>query len=91
VKYALLYESAADVAERAPEHFDAHRAHWQRFLDDGTLLMIGPFRPSGDGAMSVFRTREAAESFARGDPFVLHGLVTRWTVHEWFEVLVPDA
>ena len=91
MKYVLLYESAADVAERAPEHFDAHRAHWQRFLDDGTLLMIGPFRPSGDGAMSVFRTREAAESFARGDPFVLHGLVTGWTVHEWFEVLVPDA
>ena len=46
MKYALLYESAADVAERATEHFAAHRAHWQSFLDDGTLLMIGPFRPS---------------------------------------------
>jgi uncharacterized protein YciI len=91
VKYVLLYESAPDVAERAQTHFDAHRAHWQQFLDDGTLIMIGPFRPSGAGAMSVFRTREAAEGFATGDPFVLHGLVTGWTVYEWFEVLVPDG
>jgi uncharacterized protein YciI len=91
VKYALVYESAPDVAERAVEHFDAHRAHWQSFLDDGTLLMIGPFRPSGDGALSVFRTRAAAEAFARDDPFVRHGLVTRWTVHDWFEVLVPEG
>ena len=56
-----------------------------------TEKVIGPFRPSGEGAMSVFRTREAAEAFARDDPFVTNGLVTRWTVHEWFEVLVPDA
>jgi uncharacterized protein YciI len=91
VKYVLLYESAPDLAERAPAHFDAHRAHWQRFLDDGTLLMIGPFRPSAAGAMSVFRTRAAAEAFATGDPFVQQGLVARWTVHEWFEVLVPEA
>jgi uncharacterized protein YciI len=90
VKYVLLYESAPDAAERAVEHFDAHRAHWQRFLEDATLLMIGPFRPSGDGAMSVFRTREAAEDFARGDPFVREGVVTSWTVHDWFEVLVPE-
>ena len=91
MKYVLIYDAAPDVAERAPQHFDAHRAHWQSFLDDGTLLMIGPFRPSGDGAMSVFRTRAAAEAFAVDDPFVVHGLVTGWTVHDWFEVLVPEG
>ena len=90
MKYVLLYESSPDVADRAPEYFEAHRAHWQQFLEDATLLMIGPFRPPGLGAMSVFRTREAAEAFARDDPFVTNGLVTRWTVHEWFEVLVPE-
>jgi hypothetical protein len=41
--------------------------------------------------MSVFRTRAAAEAFATGDPFVREGLVTGWTVYEWFEVLVPEG
>ena len=30
---------------------------------------------------------EAAEEFAQGDPFVLHGVVARWHVREWNEVL----
>jgi len=38
--------------------------------------MIGPFANAlEDGAMGIFTTREAAEEFVRGDPFVLHGVV----------------
>jgi uncharacterized protein len=37
--------------------------------------------------MSVFRSREAAERFAEGDPFVLNGVVRDWVVREWEEVL----
>jgi uncharacterized protein YciI len=43
-----------------------------------------------DGAMSIFTTRDAAEEFVRGDPFVLHGVVRNWTIREWNEALVPD-
>ena len=48
--------------------------------------------PAGleDGAMSIFTTRDAAEEFVRGDPFVLHGVVRNWTIREWNEALVPD-
>jgi hypothetical protein len=38
-------------------------------------------------ALGVFTTREAAEAFIREDPFVVHGVVARWTVVEWNEVL----
>jgi len=31
----------------------------------------------------LFRAREAAESFALGDPYVATGLVTTWRVREW--------
>jgi uncharacterized protein YciI len=41
--------------------------------------------------MAVFTTREAAEEFVKGDPFVLNGLVRRWTIREWNEPLVADA
>lgn len=89
MKYVLFYESAGDVRARAAEHFPAHRARIDDFHAQGTLLLIGPFSDPQAGAMSVFSTREAAEAFAEGDPFVHHGVVERWRVEEWNEVLGP--
>ena len=39
------------------------------------------------GALGIFTTREAAEEFIDGDPFVQNGVVARWTIREWKEVL----
>jgi uncharacterized protein YciI len=90
VKYVLLYESADNMAEKAQPLVGAHRERWQSYLDRGELLMIGPFSdPQNDGSMAVFRTREAAEEFAAGDPFVLNGVVKGWRVLGWNEVLAP--
>jgi uncharacterized protein len=87
-KYVLLYESADDVRSKAPVHFQAHVARWKEFQDQGTLLMIGTFaNPQEEGSMAIFTTREAAEAFAKGDPFVLHGVVRRWSIREWNEAI----
>jgi uncharacterized protein YciI len=86
LKYVLLYESAENVAEKAPLHAAAHSRHWQPFRDRGELLLIGPFGdPQSQGAMAVFTTREAAEQFAREDPFVVNGVVSSWEVRAWDE------
>jgi len=88
VKYVLFYESADDVGAKAAPHFAAHRARWAEFNATGSLLMIGTFaNPQEDGAMGIFTSREAAEEFARGDPFTLHGVVRRWYIREWNEAL----
>lgn len=83
MKYVLLYESGDDVLTRAPVYFAEHQARWKKFQDDGTLLMVGPFSNPREGAMAIFTTREAAEAFATGDPFVLGGVVSRWHIREW--------
>lgn len=89
-KYVVFYESADNVAAKAPAHFAAHRARWKEFADRGDLLMIGTFADAQQhGAMSIFQTREAAEAFVRSDPFVLNGVVSRWEIREWKEALVP--
>jgi hypothetical protein len=50
--------------------------------------MIGPVISSPlFGALAVFTTREDAEAFAESDPFVIHGVVSRWSVAEWKETL----
>jgi len=33
--------------------------------------------------MPKFTSREAAEAFARSDPFVLNGVVRGWSIREW--------
>ena len=87
-KYVLFYESADDVRSKAPSQFRAHVARWKEFQDDGTLLMIGTFaNPQEEGSMAIFTTREAAEAFARSDPFVLNGVVHRWSIREWNDAI----
>jgi uncharacterized protein YciI len=87
MRYALFYESAEDVMSKAPAHMPAHREHFRRFHEAGTLLGIGTFGdPQTEGAMGIFTTREAAEDFASGDPFVLNGVVRAWHVREWDDV-----
>ncbi len=88
MKYLLQYESPDDVDQEALRaHFPAHRARWAAFRDEGSLLLIGPFADRR-GALAVFTTHEAAEAFATSDPFVVQGLVSRWTIIPWREVLL---
>jgi uncharacterized protein len=52
--------------------------------------MVGTFaNPQEEGSMAIFATREAAQEFARGDPFVLNGVVRDWHIREWNEILGP--
>ena len=87
-KYVLFYESADDVATKAPPYFPAHWERCQEFHARGLLLMVGTFAdPQAEGSMAIFTSREGAEEFAAGDPFVLNGVVRRWEVREWNEAL----
>jgi uncharacterized protein len=86
VKYVLFYESAEDVASKAPPHFPAHWARCQEFHARGLMLMVGTFGdPQAQGSMSIFTTREGAEQFVAGDPFVINGVVRAWEIREWNE------
>ena len=88
MKYVIFYESAEDVASKAPPHFPAHQAWYESFHARGDLLLIGTFGdPQREGSMAVFRTREAAEEFAAGDPFVRNGVVRSWQIRDWNEDL----
>jgi uncharacterized protein len=88
-KYVLFYQSADDLKSKAPAQFPAHTQRVKQFHGRGTLLMVGAFaNPQEDGAMSIFTTHEDAEEFAKGDPFVVNGVVRSWKVLEWNESLI---
>jgi uncharacterized protein YciI len=87
VKYAVFYESADDVLAMAPPRIPAHSAHMGDFRARGTLLMGGAYANPQEGALMIFTGREAAEEFARGDPYVLNGGVRNWRIQEWNETV----
>jgi len=89
MKYLMLYETAPEGLAKARVHFQAHRARLGEFHARGTLLMAGPMSDPTQGAIGIFTTREAVEEFVRGDPFVLNGVVAKWSIREWNEVLAP--
>lgn len=88
MKYVVTYESAENVTEKAPAHLAAHVARYKPYVERGELLMIGTFAdPQKDGSMAIFTSRQAAEEFVKGDPFVEHGVVRSWQIRGWNEVV----
>ena len=86
--FVLLYESADNVATKAPPVFPAHKARLDDFHARGELLMVGTFGdPQAEGSMAIFRTREGAKEFVADDPFVRDGVVKSWQIRQWNEVL----
>jgi uncharacterized protein YciI len=80
------YTSMDDVRAYAPEQLVAHVARSAELHAAGPLLMAGAFtdHPGEPVAtMAVLTTRADAEDFARGDPFVIAGMVDKWEVRNW--------
>jgi len=88
LKAVLLYQSAPDVLDRAPALFPAHKARLDAFHRRGELLAVGTWADPREGSMAVFRTRAAAEEFARDDPFVKNGVVASYQIKDWNESLL---
>jgi uncharacterized protein YciI len=90
-KTVVLYHSAPDVLERVPMYRAAHGELIDEFHAAGDLLLIGTFGdPVLEGAMCVFHTREAAEDWVTKDPFVTEGLVARYEIRTWNEILTTS-
>lgn len=90
MKYVLLYQSGENVRERAPEHFPAHAARCAEFAGRGSLLGYGTFGdPQAQGSMAIFTSREAAEAFVAGDPFIEHGVIRAHEIRDWNDALAP--
>lgn len=91
--YLLFYEVGHDyLAERA-HYRGAHLEKAWEAVERGELVLGGALANPVDGALLLFKgeSAEVAERFARTDPYVLNGLVTRWHVREWRTVVGPDA
>lgn len=91
--FLLFYDVAPDYLARRTEFREAHLAKAWAAHARGELVLGGALADPVDGAMLLFagESRRVAEEFAREDPYVLNGLVTRWRVREWSTVAGETA
>ena len=91
--YLLFYDVVDDYVTRRVPLRAAHIGHARESVARGEMVLGGALANPPDGAVLLFRgsSPEAAEQFAKNDPYVLNGLVKKWWVREWTTVLGPTA
>jgi uncharacterized protein len=89
--YALVYDTVEDMIARRAAFREEHLRLIREAHERGELFMAGALGDPPNGALLVFRAEspEAAEEFARRDPYVINGLIPRWTVRPWHLVAGP--
>lgn len=88
--FVIGHTTMEQVKAEAADALAAHLKRSQELQAQGKVLMAGAFLGNAGEpltTMGVFPSREAAEQYAAGDPFVLNGMVTQWYIREWANIL----
>lgn len=87
--YILFYKTADDYLERRGEYRAEHLGLARAAHARGEIVLAGALADPADGAVLVFKgdSPEAAENFARNDPYVKNGLIVEWHVRTWTVVI----
>lgn len=91
--YLLFYDIVDDYVQRRAEFRGLHLEHAWRAKERGELVLAGALANPVDGTVLLFQgpSPEAAEEFAKADPYVANGLVKKWWVREWTTVVGDHA
>src|SRR5262249_11806379 len=94
--FALFYDVVDDFVSRRTAYREEHLRLVREAHRRGELLLAGALAEPADRALLGFRAedRSTVEEFARRDPYVTSGLVTRWEIRSWAVVIgldTPDA
>jgi uncharacterized protein YciI len=86
LKAVIIGEPSGASMEAIMAVYPRHKVVVEKFKARGEVIGIGPFADLGN--MGIFRTREAAEAFAKEDPFILEGLVKSFVIRDWNDTML---
>jgi uncharacterized protein YciI len=81
--FAVIGSNAGRTLAEIMAVYPRHKTFLDQFVARGEVVGVGPFTDAGGGNMALFRTRAAAEAFAKDDPFLLEGLVKEYQIKDW--------
>jgi len=87
--FVLTYDLVDNYIARRTLYRDKHLQLAREAHQRGELILAGALSDPADRALLVFRVadRSIVEEFAKHDPYVINGLVTRWEVRPWTVVI----
>jgi len=89
MKAVFIGEGAGASMETIMAVYPRHKMIADKFIERGDVIGMGPFTDAIRGNMAIFKTREAAEQFAKEDPFILEGLIKSFVIRDWNDSLLP--
>lgn len=87
--FILFYKTVDNFIEKRAIYRNDHLQLVKGARENQSLVMAGALADPADGAVLVFKGEDAsvAEDFARNDPYVKNGLITKWSVRPWTVVI----
>jgi uncharacterized protein YciI len=89
--FVAIGHDSPKAPELRPQLRDAHLAYLRPLLQQGKILLGGPFT-DGSGMMVVLdlENEAAVRNFFAKDPFVTGGVIDRMDIRPFRKVLPPD-
>jgi hypothetical protein len=81
--FAVIGTPAGKSREEIMAVYPRHKTFLDQFIERGEVVGVGPFTDPAGGNMALFRSRAAAEAFAKDDPFLLEGLIRDYQIKDW--------
>ena len=81
--FVVIGSSAGKTRDEIMSVYPRHKAFLDQFISRGEVVGVGPFTDQGGGNMAIFRSRAAAEAFAKSDPFLLEGVASEYQIRDW--------
>lgn len=84
-KFVLEYYYVSNMLEKRVPHREAHLKYADSFVSKNILQAGGALLPEVAKGLLLFEAsdREVVETFAKNDPYVTSGLVTKYHISEW--------
>jgi uncharacterized protein YciI len=93
VHFLLFYTYVPDILERRAQFRGAHIKLAWAAQRRGELILGGALTDPVDTAVLLFSapSKDVVEKFVAEDPYVLGGLVTKWSIRNWMTVVGEAA
>lgn len=91
--YLLIYEIAPDYMTRRADFRNAHLERAWQAAERGELILGGAVGDPVESSLLLFKCDSPGipAAFAQQDPYVLNGVVVRWSVRPWNTVVGQDC
>lgn len=90
--YVLQYDYVVDALEKRKPHREAHLAMIGKQQEKGNVVLAGAVDNPPTGGLLIFRNLSPTdiEQLAQQDPYVINGVVKKYTVKPYMAVVGDD-